>query len=165
MSALHILLMLAVFNLIYALISTPAGFISDKIGRKKLILGGWTMYALIYLGFALAQNAIHIWLLYMAYGLYYGMAYGTAKAMLSDLVPEDLRGTAYGTYNAILGILDFPASLIAGLLWSGFGNWKGFGPSAPFYFGASLAAIAIVLMLLWKPSKPQIKVVEGTTTV
>ena len=151
MSTLHILIMLAVFNLVYTLVSTPAGMISDKIGRKKLIVGGWTMYALIYLGFALAQNVTHIWMLYVAYGLYYGMAYGTAKAMLSDLVPKDLRGTAFGTYNAVLGILDFPASLIAGLLWSGVGGWKGFGPSAPFFFGAILATIAIVLMLFWKP--------------
>ncbi len=161
MSTLHILIMLAVFNLVYTLISTPAGMISDKIGRKKLIIGGWTMYALIYLGFAVAQNVTQIWLLYVAYGLYYGMAYGTAKAMLSDLVPEDLRGTAFGTYNAVLGILDFPASLIAGFLWSGAGAWKGFGPSAPFFFGAILAAIAIVLMLFWKPGAVVTDSVEG----
>ena len=105
MSTLSILIMLAVFNLVYTLVSTPAGMISDKIGRKKLIIGGWTMYALIYLGFALARNVTHIWLLYVAYGLYYGMAYGTAKAMLSDLVPKDLRGTAFGTYNAVLEYL------------------------------------------------------------
>jgi len=165
MSTLHILLMLAVFNLVYMLISTPAGMISDKIGRKKLIIGGWTMYALIYLGFALAKNAAQIWLLYVAYGLYYGMAYGTAKAMLSDLVPAELRGTAFGTYNAILGILDFPASLIAGLLWSGVGNWKGFGPSAPFYFGALLAAIAIVLLLVWKPTPLHTDSVEAAALV
>jgi len=154
--------MLAVFNLVYTLVSTPAGMISDKIGRKKLIIGGWTMYALIYLGFALAKNVTHIWLLYVAYGLYYGMAYGTAKAMLSDLVPQELRGTAFGTYNAVLGILDFPASLIAGLLWSGVGGWKGFGPSAPFFFGAILATIAIVLMLFWKPETLKTEAVEGT---
>lgn len=163
MSTLHILIMLAVFNLVYTLVSTPAGMISDKIGRKKLIIGGWTMYALIYLGFALAQNVTHIWMLYVAYGLYYGMAYGTAKAMLSDLVPKDLRGTAFGTYNAVLGILDFPASLIAGLLWSGAGSWQGFGASAPFFFGAVLATIAIVMMLIWKPSVPKTEAVKGTT--
>ncbi|MEN6530844.1 MAG: MFS transporter, partial [Anaerolineaceae bacterium] len=153
MSTLHILIMLAVFNLVYTLVSTPAGMISDKIGRKKLIIGGWTMYALIYLGFALAQNVTQIWLLYVAYGLYYGMAYGTAKAMLSDLVPTELRGTAFGTYNAVLGILDFPASLIAGLLWSGAGSWQGFGASAPFFFGAGMALIASVCFLFWKPSQ------------
>jgi MFS family permease len=151
MSVLHILLMLAAFNLIYALISTPAGVLSDKIGRKKLIVTGWVVYALIYLGFALAKNAIHVGLLYTAYGFYYGLTYGTAKAMVGDLIPEQLRGTAYGTYNAILGILDFPASLIAGLLWSGVGSWAGFGPSAPFFFGAAMALIASIILALWKP--------------
>lgn len=153
MGVLGILIMLAVFNLIYTLISTPAGSLSDRIGRRKVIISGWIVYALIYLGFAMAGNATHIWLLYMVYGLYYGMAYGTAKAMVADLVPENLRGTAYGTYNAMLGIIDFPASLIAGLLWSGVGGWTGFGPSAPFFFGAAMAMIAVVMMVLWKPKK------------
>ncbi|MDD2522024.1 MAG: MFS transporter [Anaerolineaceae bacterium] len=155
MSVLHILLMLAVFNLIYAEISTPAGILSDKIGRKKLIIVGWLIYALIYLGFALAGTAVHIVLLYVAYGFYYGLTYGTAKAMVGDLVPAELRGTAYGSYNAVLGILDFPASLIAGILWSGVGSWTGFGPSAPFYFGAALALIAAILFLFWKPMLPE----------
>ena len=155
MSVLHILLMLAVFNLIYALISTPAGILSDKIGRKKLIVAGWLVYALIYLGFALANTAIHVALLYVAYGFYYGLTYGTAKAMVGDLVPAELRGTAYGSYNAVLGILDFPASVIAGVLWSGAGSWVGFGPSAPFYFGAGMALIAVVLFVFWKPKPLQ----------
>jgi len=153
MSALNILLMLAAFNLIYTLVSTPAGALSDKLGRRKLIIGGWIVYALIYLGFALARTAVHIWLLYAAYGLYYGMAYGTAKAMIADLVPAEMRGTAYGTYNAILGILDFPASVIAGLLWSGAGRWAGFGPSAPFFFGAGMALLAVLMFLFWKPKQ------------
>lgn len=151
MSVLNILIMLVVFNLVYTLVSTPAGGLSDRIGRRKVIIGGWMIYALIYLGFALAKNEIHVFLLYIAYGIYYGMAYGTAKAMIGDLVPEEMRGTAFGTYNAVLGILDFPASLIAGLLWSGIGKWAGFGPSAPFYFGAALATIAIFLFIIWKP--------------
>ena len=155
MSVLHILLMLAAFTLIYALISTPAGVLSDKIGRKKLIVTGWVVYALIYLGFALAKTAIHVGLLYTAYGFYYGLTYGTAKAMVGDLIPEQLRGTAYGTYNAILGMLDFPASLIAGLLWSGVGSWAGFGPSAPFFFGAAMALIASIFLLFWKPEQAQ----------
>jgi MFS family permease len=162
MSVLHILLMLAVFNLIYALISTPAGILSDKIGRKKLIVAGWLVYAFIYLGFALADTAVHIVLLYIVYGFYYGLTYGTAKAMVGDLVPVELRGTAYGSYNAVLGILDFPASLIAGVLWSGVGTWAGFGPSAPFYFGAGMALIAVVLFILWKPSSAQNQGVPGS---
>ncbi len=152
-SALGILLLLVVFNLVYTLISTPAGVLSDKIGRRKLIIGGWLFYALIYLGFGLAQQSWHIWALYMLYGFYYGMAYGTAKALVADLVPAELRGTAYGTYHAVLGVIDLPASLIAGFLWSGAGVWQGFGPSAPFLFGAGMAALAALLMLVWMPKE------------
>ena len=153
LSVIGILLMLAAFNLVYTLISAPAGNLSDRIGRRKVIIGGWFVYGLIYLGFALAQQPWHIWALYISYGFYYGMAYGTAKAMVADLVPVDMRGTAYGTYNAILGIIDFPASLIAGLLWQGVGGWDGFGPSAPFFFGSAMAILAAVLMLVWRPKK------------
>ena len=92
-----------------------------------------------------------MWVLYVIYGLYYGMTFGTANAMVADLVPENLRGTAYRTYNAIMGILTFPASLIAGFLWQGVGAWDGFGPSAPFLFGGSLALIATLLMTFWMP--------------
>ncbi len=150
-SVTGILLMLVLFNLIYSLVSTPAGSLSDRVGRRRLIIGGWLVYALIYLGFGFAQSAWQVWMLYVAYGLYYGMAYGTANALVSDLVPEHLRGTAYGTYNAVIGLLAFPASLIAGLLWQGAGSWSGFGPSAPFLFGGTLALLAAVLMGVWLP--------------
>ncbi len=151
MSVLGILGMLAMFNLIYTLVSTPAGKLSDRIDRRRIIIFGWAVYGLVYLGFGLADSAWQVWALYVVYGLYYGMAYGTAKALVADLVPAELRGTAYGTYNAVLGIIDFPASLIAGILWQGAGGWQGFGPSAPFLFGAVLAGLAAVLMALWKP--------------
>jgi MFS family permease len=143
--------MLVVFNFIYALISTPAGSLSDRIGRRLLIIGGWLVYAFIYLGFALAHAGWQVWILYVVYGLYYGMAFGTANALVADLVPENLRGTAYGTYNAVIGILAFPASLFAGILWQGVGSWAGFGPSAPFFFGGGLALLAALLMLFWMP--------------
>lgn len=152
-SVIGILLMLAAFNLVYALISAPAGSLSDKVGRKRLIIGGWLVYAAIYLGFGLAQAAWHVIVLYIIYGFYYGLTFGTTKAMLADLVPEHLRGTAYGTYNAVLGILDFPASVIAGVLWQGAGSWSGWGPSAPFLFGAGAALLAAILLLVWKPEE------------
>jgi len=161
MSVLGILVMLGVFNLVYTLVSAPAGSLSDRIGRRKVIISGWIVYALIYLGFGLAQTSLHIWVLYLIYGFYYGLTYGTAKAMIADLVPIELRGTAYGTYNALLGIIDFPASLIAGLLWSGVGGWEGFGPSAPFFFGAAMALTAVVAMLLWKPKLPEVQNSNG----
>ena len=152
LSVFGVLGMLVTFNLVYTLISTPAGSLSDRIGRRKLIVGGWLAYAVIYLGFGLARTGWHVWALYALYGVYYGMAYGTAKALVADLVPMELRGTAYGTYNAVLGILDFPASVIAGVLWQGAFGWSGFGASAPFLFGAALALVAAVAMALWKPS-------------
>jgi MFS family permease len=156
MSVTGILAMLVVFNLVYTLISTPAGSLSDRIGREKMIIGGWFVYALVYLGFGLADTIWHIWVLYILYGFYYGLAYGTSKAMVADLVPEELRGTAYGTYYAVLGMIDLPASLIAGFLWQGAGSWQGFGPSAPFLFGAGAALTAVVLMAAWMRSERKV---------
>ena len=151
-SVLGILIMLAVFNLTYTLVSTPAGSLSDRIGRRRLIIGGWLVYAVIYFGFALANAQWQVWILYTLYGVYYGMAYGSAHALVADLVPENLRGTAYGTYNAVIGLLAFPSSFIAGILWQGIGAWQGFGAPAPFFFGGALALIASLLMLVWMPN-------------
>ncbi|MEN6480533.1 MAG: MFS transporter [Anaerolineales bacterium] len=149
-----ILGMLITFNLIYTLISTPAGSLSDRVGRRKMIIGGWLAYAVIYFGFASATHGWHVWALYALYGVYYGLSYGTAKALVADLVPPTLRGTAFGTYNFVLGLLDFPASLIAGVLWQGVGGWPGFGAAAPFYFGAGAALLASLLLIVWRP--PQV---------
>jgi MFS family permease len=154
LSTLGIMIMLVVFNLLCTVIATPAGKLSDRIGRRRLIIGGWLAYAVIYLGFALASTGWQVWILYVVYALYYGLAFGTYNALVADLVPENLRGTAYGTYNAVIGILAFPASFIAGALWQGIGSWTGFGPSAPFYFGGGLALLAALLMIFWMP-KPK----------
>jgi MFS family permease len=152
-SVIGILLMLVVFNLLYSSISIPAGSLSDRVGRRRLIIGGWLVYALIYFGFAISGQAWQVWVLYVVYGLYYGLAYGTANALVADLVPAHLRGTAYGTYNAVIGVLALPSSVIAGLLWQGAGRWAGFGPSAPFFFGAALALLAAILMAFWMPKE------------
>jgi MFS family permease len=155
LSVLGVLGMLITFNLVYTLISVPGGSLSDRIGRRKVIVGGWLAYSVIYLGFALAKTGWQVWMLYAMYGIYYGLAYGTTKAMVADLVPAELRGTAYGTYNAVLGLLDFPASLIAGLLWQGLGSWQGLGAPAPFLFGAALSLAAALLMIVWRPAVSQ----------
>ncbi len=154
-SVTGILIILAVFNMISSLVSTPAGSLSDRVGRRRLIIGGWLVYAVIYLGFALAQSAWQVWLLYICYGFYFGMAFGTANAMVADLVPENMRGTAFGTYNAVIGLLAFPSSLIAGRLWQGVGSWSGLGPSAPFLFCGSLALLSPRLMAFWLPKTPK----------
>jgi MFS family permease len=152
LSIAGIFAMLIAFNFVYTVISMPAGKLSDRIGRRRIILAGWALYVLTYLGLAVARSAVHIVILYILYGAYYGLSYGTAKAMVADWVPPQSRGMAYGTYNAVLGLTDLPASLIAGILWSGVGTWKGFGPSAPFYFGAAMAFLALILFTIWKPS-------------
>jgi MFS family permease len=151
LSVVGVLGMLATFNLVYTLVSAPAGSLSDRVERRWLLIGGWLVYALIYLGFALAGQGWHVWTLYALYGIYYGLTYGTTKAMVADIVPAQVRGTAYGTYNAVLGLLDLPASVIAGLLWQGAGAWDGFGAPAPFYFGGLMALLAVGGLLLWKP--------------
>lgn len=152
LSVLQVMGMLLTFTLIYTLISGPAGALSDRIGRRVLIVGGWLVYGLIYLGFALAATGWQVWTLYGIYGVYYGLAEGVARAFVADIVTPEQRGTAFGVYNAAIGLTAFPASFIAGLLWQGAGSWPGFGAAAPFYFGAVLALTAVLLLSLWLPS-------------
>ncbi|MCC6802888.1 MAG: MFS transporter [Anaerolineae bacterium] len=147
--------MLIAFNVVYALVAGPAGALSDRLGRKRLILVGWSVYGLIYLGFALAQQAWEIWALYAVYGIYYGVFEGTAKALVADLVSSQQRGTAYGVYNAVIGLAAFPASLLAGILWQGIGGWGGFGASAPFLAGALLSLVAMVMLARWSMTTPK----------
>jgi MFS family permease len=142
---LQIMLMLMTFNLIYSVLAGPLGALSDKVGRRRLIIGGWIAYGLVYLGFALSRTGWQIWTLFGLYGIYYAATEGSAKALIADLVPAERRGTAYGLYNAAIGLTAFPASAIAGLLWQGGFGWTGLGPAAPFFFGAGLALLAGVL--------------------
>ncbi len=141
-NVLNITLMLVVFNLTYALVSTPSGILSDKIGRRRVIVIGWTVYALVYLGFALSSTVWHIWLLFAAYGIYYGVVEGAAKAFVADLVPAERRGTAYGYFQGVVGLMLLPASVLAGWL------WDAVNPAAPFYFGAGLAFLAMLGLFL-----------------
>lgn len=151
LNVLQTLLMLMTFTAIYTALSSPLGVLSDRIGRKTLMIGGWLAYGMVYLGFALANAGWQIWVLFGLYGVYYAATEGVAKAFVADLVPDVQRGTAYGLFNAAIGITALPASLIAGLLWQGAWAWTGFGASAPFFFGASLALAAGVL--LWRMIK------------
>ena len=139
---LQVMGMALTFSAIYTIFAGPLGAWSDRIGRRKLILGGWFAYGLVYLGFAFAQAGWQVWALFGLYGLYYAATEGAAKALVADLVPQMQRGTAYGLFNAAIGIMALPASLIAGLLWQGAGTWLGFGASAPFFFGAGMALLS-----------------------
>jgi len=153
LSVAGVLGMMLSFNLVYAATAGPFGALSDRIGRRSLLVAGWLLYACVYIGFAFAARGWHTWLLMCVYGAYYGMTYGVAKAYVSDLVPAEKRGTAYGVYSAVVGITAFPASLIAGLLWQGAGGWEGFGPGAPFIFGFALSLMAVVMLLAVAPPK------------
>jgi MFS family permease len=145
LSILQVMGMSLTFNALYTIFAGPLGALSDRIGRRTLIIGGWVAYGLVYLGFAFSKTGWEVWTLYALYGFYYAATEGTARALVADLVPESNRGTAYGLYNAAVGITALPASLIAGLLWQGAGAWTGFGASAPFFFGAVMALLAGVL--------------------
>jgi len=142
LNLLQVMAMLLTFNLVYSLLSGPLGALSDRIGRRRLIIAGWAAYGLVYLGFALSRTGWQVWTLFGLYGIYYAAVEGTAKALVADLVPAEKRGTAYGLYNAAVGLAALPASAIAGLLWQGAFGWSGFGPAAPFFFGAGMALLA-----------------------
>jgi MFS family permease len=149
LNVLQILGMLLTFNAVYTLIASPAGALSDRIGRRTVLISGWLVYGLIYLGFAAADTGAQIWLFYGIYGLYYALTEGASRAFVADLVPQEQRGTAYGYFNAGIGLAALPASLIAGILWQGLGSWAGLGPAAPFYFGAVLAILSVFLFVIW----------------
>jgi len=154
LSVLGIMGMLLTFNAVYSLLSGPLGSLSDRIGRARLMLAGWLIYSTIYLGFAFAQTGWQVWLLFALYGVYYAATEGTAKALVADLVSPEQRGTAYGLYHAAVGFAVLPASVLAGLLWQGLGAWAGFGPAAPFLFGAGMALLAAGLFKQLKLAVP-----------
>lgn len=135
----------ALLNFIKSATGTYGGGLSDRIGRKPLIVGGWLVYAAVYLAFGEAHAAWQAWALFAVYGVFYGMTEGTEKAMVVDLVPTQRKGTALGWYNLAIGIGALPASLIFGAI------WDRSGAPVAFMFGAAMALVAAVGMVFVGP--------------
>jgi MFS family permease len=133
-----ILLLYLAYNVSYAVLSYPAGRLSDFMGRKVLLVTGYFWYGLVYLGFALANNAWQLWVLFIAYGFYVAMTESVEKALVTDIAPVDLRATLIGMHATLVGLGLLPASLLAGFL------WDILSPSAPFYLGGALGIVASI---------------------
>ena len=142
-------LLWAAHHVTKVLSSLFGGDLSDRLGRKRLIVSGWILYAAVYAGFAFATQSISLWILFLIYGIYFGLVEGAEKALVADLVRPEQRGTAYGLYNLAFGVTVFPASLLMGMIW----DWK--GPATAFLVSAFMGATAAVLLLLFVRPHPE----------
>jgi MFS family permease len=122
--------------------SAPGGALSDRLGRRPLIIAGWAVYALVYYGFARAESSLHAWLLFGCYGVFFGLTEGVEKAMVVDLVGAGVRGRAFGWFHLTIGLTALPASILFGAI------WDRMGPATAFGFGAlcSIAAAGLLLV-------------------
>jgi MFS family permease len=122
--------------------SIVGGDLSDRVGRKTLIVSGWLLYGAVYLGFAFVEGPGAAWALFLVYGIYFGLVEGSEKALVADLVRPEQRGTAYGLYNLAFSITVLPASLLMGALWS----WR--GPATAFAVSALVSALTAALLAM-----------------
>jgi MFS family permease len=132
----------ALLHAVKALASTPGGALSDRLGRKPLLMAGWGLYALVYLGLGAARAEWQVWALFAAYGVHFGLTEGVEKALVADLVPAARRGTAFGWYNLTLGLGALPAALLFGFVWDRAGAPAAFGLGAALALAAA-AGIAV----------------------
>jgi MFS family permease len=141
--ALMIPIVYLLFNLIYSISAIPAGIAADRFGKKRIILIGFVLFAILYYGFAIAGNTTTIWVLFGLYGLFMGLTEGIQKAFLATIIPSDFKATAFGVYNTAVGLAMFPASIIGGWL------WDHVSPAATFYYGAITASLSAVLFVVF----------------
>lgn len=133
----------AALHVVKSVSNTPGGALSDRVGRRPVVLAGWLLYAAVYVGFALASAAWHAWALFMIYGLVFGLSEGTEKALVADLAPVARRGAAFGWYNLAIGIGTLPASLLFGALWNRYGSPVAFVVGASIALAASCTLLAV----------------------
>lgn len=137
-------------SVVSVFLAIPLGTLSDKIGREKLLIFGFLVYAVVYFGFGISGNIYTIIALFGLYGVYSASTDGIQKALVSDFTDRNKKGTAMGLYNALLGVTLLPASLIAGVLYDKVNS------SIPFYFGATTAVISAILMVIFVVTKPKV---------
>jgi MFS family permease len=132
-----------VTSMVSVVLAIPLGTLSDKIGKEKLLIAGFLVYAIVYYGFGVTKSVGAIVALFALYGLYSAATDGIQKAFISDLTDKNKQGTGLGIYNALIGFTLLPASLIAGLLYDKVNS------AIPFYFGASTALISAIFMIFF----------------
>jgi len=137
----QVILAYAVYNVIFAFTATPLGHLSDRIGRKPVIIAGWCIYAMVYAGFGFFHSTLAPWFLLASYGLYQALTDGVGKAMISDVAPAGRRAAAMGIFSSVSGLGQFAASMIAGMAWKL--NVFGGRMMVPFLVGSICAAAAI----------------------
>ena len=142
-------LLYLVYNILYALVSTPAGKLADKIGKRKVVIISYILFAVTCIIFANITGGLYLWVAFAIYGIFIGVFDGVGKAYASELVTREKHGSALGVYHAVIGITVFPASLIGGLL------WDKIGAETAFYYGAVLALIAGVSLILARQKQIQ----------
>lgn len=125
-----------------SLFSALGGRLADRWGPRRVILAGWTIYAAVYAGFAFATGPLHVWLLFLAYGLFYGLTEAPEKALVAAMAPAARRGAAFGAYHFAIGIAALPASVMFGLI------WQQAGASTALFVSAALALLAALLMVI-----------------
>lgn len=137
-----VILLYLVYNIVYMIFSYPMGRLSDKIGRKKLLIIGYFLYGIVYLGFAVFGFKSAMWILFSVYGLYIALTEGVEKALVAEISPPHLKGTVIGLHATFTGIGLLPASFIAGIL------WDTLGVTAPFYFGGIMGVLAAIGLMI-----------------
>jgi len=148
-AAFWIPLLWSAIHVVKSVSSVVGGALSDRFGRRTLIALGWLVYALVYGAFGAFENIAVVIAAFLTYGLYFGLTEGVEKAWVADLAPAEMRGTAFGIYNAVLGFGSLAASLLFGAIWTRV------SPPAAFYTGAALAGVATVLLyFLFSPGSP-----------
>lgn len=136
-----------IYNITASILAIPAGKRSDKVGRKRVLVAGYIVFSIVYLGFAFAFNKVFMILLFVLYGVYTAMIAGVERAYIAEISPKELKGTMLGLQSTVVGIALLPASIIAGAL------WNGFGPMVPFVFGSAMSFLAAIILIFFMKEK------------